>query len=168
MENIGIFYGSLSGNTRLIAELIKSNLPPNKAEIFDIFEIQYSIINSYNNLIFGIPTWGKMEIHEDWKIFLKNLTDLNLCNKKIAIYGLGDQYIFDNEFVDAMGLLKNALKNNGCEFIGEWPVDGYYFKKSNAIFDNKFIGLVIDEDNQSELTEKRVKDWIEIILPQYD
>ena len=29
--------------------------------------------------------------------------------------------------------------------------------------DNNFVGLVIDEDNQSELTDKRIEDWVQNI-----
>ena len=167
MEKVGIFYGSMSGNTRVIAELIKSKLPENKADIYDIFESKHNIINKYDNLIFGVPTWRKMDLHEDWRIFLDNIACFNLNKKIVAIYGLGDQFMFSNAFADAIGLIYYRLKNKGCKFIGQWPVDGYMFNKSNATINNHFIGLVIDEDNQSELTEERVDKWIEEIIPNF-
>ena len=33
------------------------------------------------------------------------------------------------------------------------------FKKSKALRDGKFLGLVIDIENQDNLTDKRVKAW---------
>ncbi|NES97290.1 MAG: flavodoxin FldA, partial [Desertifilum sp. SIO1I2] len=34
------------------------------------------------------------------------------------------------------------------------------FTESKAIKNGKFVGLAIDEDNQPELTEERVKAWV--------
>ena len=31
---------------------------------------------------------------------------------------------------------------------------------SKAQIDDKFVGLVIDEDNQSDLTDERIKNWV--------
>ena len=36
-------------------------------------------------------------------------------------------------------------------------------KSGIAQIDNNFVGLVIDEDNQSELTDKRIEDWVQNI-----
>jgi flavodoxin I len=41
-----------------------------------------------------------------------------------------------------------------------WPTDGYDFKKSKAVRDGKFLGLVIDVENQDHLSDKRVKAWV--------
>jgi len=45
--------------------------------------------------------------------------------------------------------------------IGKWSIDGYEFDESQSIIDGKFIGLVIDEDNESDLTTKRVDLWVD-------
>jgi flavodoxin I len=37
---------------------------------------------------------------------------------------------------------------------------GYDFNKSKALRDDKFIGLALDEDNQSDLTDSRIKQWV--------
>ena len=43
--------------------------------------------------------------------------------------------------------------------IGAWPTDGYNFSESRGVRDGKFIGLALDEDNQGDLTESRIKTW---------
>ena len=43
--------------------------------------------------------------------------------------------------------------------------DGYEFDESNAVRKGKFVGLALDADNQSELTESRIKAWVEQIKP---
>ena len=36
-----------------------------------------------------------------------------------------------------------------------------------ATRDGKFVGLALDEDNQSELTNKRIIEWIKEISPYF-
>ncbi|MBI9109306.1 MAG: hypothetical protein JEZ04_21345 [Spirochaetales bacterium] len=55
--------------------------------------------------------------------------------------------------------LYEAVKETADELVGSWPADGYSFTESKAIVDGKFIGLVLDEDNQPELTEDRIEEW---------
>lgn len=44
--------------------------------------------------------------------------------------------------------------------VGYWDdVDDYEFDESKAFIDNRFVGLALDEDNQEELTESRIKSW---------
>jgi len=45
--------------------------------------------------------------------------------------------------------------------VGLTDTDGYEFDESKAVVNGKFVGLTLDEDNQSDLTEKRLKSWIE-------
>jgi flavodoxin I len=37
---------------------------------------------------------------------------------------------------------------------------------SKAIVDGDFVGLVIDHDNQKDLTEERLDAWLEIVKPE--
>ena len=45
--------------------------------------------------------------------------------------------------------------------MGKTSTEGYSFSNSKAVVDDDFIGLVIDENNQSELTEERLNNWAE-------
>ena len=47
--------------------------------------------------------------------------------------------------------------------IGETETDGYTFDGSRGVEDGKFLGLAIDEVNQSDLTDERVEKWTEEI-----
>jgi flavodoxin I len=46
-------------------------------------------------------------------------------------------------------------------------VKRYDFSESKAVVDGKFLGLAIDEDNQSELTESRVKSWVSQLKKEF-
>ena len=49
----------------------------------------------------------------------------------------------------------------GITVVGKTSTDGYSFGGSKAVVDGEFIGLVIDENNQSNLTDERIKNWVE-------
>jgi len=43
--------------------------------------------------------------------------------------------------------------------VGQTSTDGYDFEESLAVVDDMFLGLVIDEDNQDDLTDERLESW---------
>lgn len=61
--------------------------------------------------------------------------------------------------MDALGILEEKISELGGATVGYWSTDGYDFSESRAVQNGKFVGLAIDEDNQPELTEKRIKAW---------
>ena len=95
---------------------------------------------------------------------MKNLPDLeaiDFTDKLVAIFGLGDQEDYAEYFCDAMEPLRDIVESKGAIVVGNWSTDGYEFEASKALVDeNTFIGLCIDEDRQSELTEARVDKWL--------
>ena len=168
MEKTGIFYGSSTGNGQIIANIIRKKLGVRNTDVFDVAEAKISDLLSYDNIIMGISTWGNGEMQEDWEEFVKELDTVNLSDKKIAIYGLGDQFFYRDNFVDGMGRLYELLSSKNCSVVGSWPVDGYRFDHSKAIRNGSFVGLVLDEDMQSEHTEKRVKKWIRLLKKEFN
>ena len=58
--------------------------------------------------------------------------------------------------------LAEKAQASGATIIGYWPSKGYDFTESLALVsDNTFIGLPLDEDRQSELTDGRIDTWLE-------
>jgi flavodoxin I len=126
---------------------------------------------AYDVLILGSPTYGDGELPgltagtstESWEEFLPNLSGADFSGKTIALYGLGDQAGYPANFVDAIGMLYDAFADCGAQFIGFTSTEGYEFDRSKAVLDDQFVGLVLDEDNQKELTEGRLSDWLKQI-----
>ena len=143
-----------------MAVRIYEKLGSDIAAIHDVAETGLSEMMNYRNLILGIPTWGIGEIQEDWQLVLPLLEDLDLTGKMAALFGLGDQESYPDTFADAMGRLFKALGNTGCRITGSWSTMGYDFEKSTALRGKDFVGLVLDEENQAELTESRLNDWL--------
>lgn len=44
--------------------------------------------------------------------------------------------------------------------VGFTSTDGYNFEASRSVEGGKFVGLVLDEDNQDDLTDSRIDTWI--------
>ena len=52
----------------------------------------------------------------------------------------------------------------GAEVIGFTETAGYDYIESTAVRDGKFVGLALDQDTQSGMTEKRVTAWLSHLL----
>ena len=166
MAKIGLFYATDTGNTRKIAKIIKRRFDEGEVELFDVAKTAPDAMHNCDALIFGTPTLGDGELPESLGEFLGQLESAHLAGKPIALFGLGDQVGYPTEFVDALGILYKKLKKLGAGFIGNWPVEGYEFEKSKALRDGEFVGLVLDQDNQADLTPERLDEWLEQVKPE--
>ena len=161
---IAIVYGTDTNNTEELANRIAKQWLElgQSTEIFNISDIEASTLTQYDFLILGIPTWDFGGIQSDWEDLGDELSALDLNGKLVAFYGLGDQFGYGDYFLDAMGWLYEHLQKSGATFIGSWSTEGYDFTASRACIENndQFVGLGIDEDQQFELTDERVEQWV--------
>jgi len=141
------------------------HLGKESSNIRDVADSRPKDVLSYDKLIFGVPTWGIGELQDDWAVFLPGLEEMDLSGKSVALFGLGDQESYPDTFADALGTLYDALLMTGCEITGSWCTLGYEFIESTAVRNGEFAGLVLDEENQSQLTDLRIKDWLSKIAP---
>ncbi|QFQ32473.1 flavodoxin FldA [Buchnera aphidicola (Aphis fabae)] len=168
MEKIGIFFGSDTGNTEKIAKIIHQKIGKHNSFLYDISNTSKKDIESFNNLIFGIPTWYYGEVQCDWDDFLPILKKINFSNKTIALFGCGDQEDYSEYFCDALSVIYKIIKKNQAKIIGKWPTKGYNFDSSKALLNqDHFIGLILDEDRQSDQTKHRIKQWIKNIISEF-
>ena len=58
----------------------------------------------------------------------------------MAIFGLGDQGGYGDNFCDAMDELKTCFANQGAEIVGAWPTEGYDHMESKSVEGDKFVG----------------------------
>ncbi len=85
----------------------------------------------------------------------------------MAYFGAGDQIGYADNFQDAMGILEEKITSLGGQTVGYWPTDDYDFTESKAVKNGKFVGLAIDEDNQSDMTGLRVKYWVDRLKQEF-
>lgn len=153
-----IFYASSTGNTEIVAKQIAKTLSINN--IFDISRINIERINEYDKLILGTSTWGEGDLQDDWDDAWNAFCQLDFTEKTIALFGLGDQESYSDNYVDAMGTIYEQIIEKGARVIGFTSSEGYEHEESKAQKVNgDFVGLALDEDNQSELTDERIALW---------
>lgn len=174
MPRIGIFFGTDTGRTRLVAKQIAKKLGEDAAAPVNIGRATLAEFLAYDALILGSPTLGDGELpglstglsQPSWEEFLPLLSDADLSGKVAAIYGLGDQKKYPDEFVDAIGLIHDALVAAGARVVGRWPAAGYEFAGSLALDGDDFLGLALDQINQPVFTEQRLDSWLAQIQPE--
>lgn len=169
MAKIGIFYGSTSGITETIAMTLREKLGASICDIYSMEEDfdEYSQLLEYEYLLLGCSTWGAGEVQNDWRepLFEMELEKPSFSGKTIALFGAGDQVSHGTEFASALGVMYDHFKKLGATLVGDFPNEGYSFEHSSALLDDKFVGLPIDEVNQSEKTEERITQWLESLRP---
>lgn len=159
MKTIGLFYGSTYGMTEKIAEKIKKAFGKHKVVLYNVKDAPQEALEEYDYLIFGTSAWGIGEMQDDWERWIFELEDIDFSGKKVALFGLGDQKEYPESFVDGLGTLYCRLPNKSV-VVGEWPTAGYKYYFSLADKDGKFVGLVLDENNQKEKSDERIKMWV--------
>lgn len=166
MSKIGIFFGPEKGSVDKCAHIIAKELNMDANDVKSINSVQAIDFSKYSHIIFGISTVGRNTWEDeakgnDWDIFAPQLKKMDFSNKTVAIFGLGDQLTYPEHFVNAIGWLNEILTKCGVNVVGACSTDGYRFEDSEALKDGKFIGLPIDEDNEPELTQTRVSNWVQ-------
>ncbi|VAW14901.1 Flavodoxin 1 [hydrothermal vent metagenome] len=161
MSKTCIIYSFNSNKTKLIAEIIADAFGEGKIEKVNAETITEEQFLSFDNMILGVPTWFDGELPNYWSEFVPALEDLDLQGKTFAIFGLGDQEGYPENFVDGIGILAKLLEERGGRIVGETPTEGYTFESSAAVRDGKFLGLALDQENQARLTNGRVAKWVE-------
>ncbi|MEO0597853.1 MAG: flavodoxin FldA, partial [Chloroflexota bacterium] len=75
---------------------------------------------------------------------------------------------YNENFQDALGILGRELRVRGAKLVGFTSTEGYNFDQSISIEDNQFMGLALDEDNQSDMTDQRIKAWVQQLIQEFD
>lgn len=166
MKNRGIIYWPKDGNVETVARKIYDRFDKTRSDIYDILSIETTDLVNYDCLIIGCSTvgseiWQEVEDNNKWYLFFNELDKINLKDKHIAFFGLGNQILYPNNFVDGMQIIKNEFEKRGAIIIGKWSIDGYKFSNSEAVKDDYFCGLALDEEQQQDQTDERITKWLE-------
>lgn len=155
--HVTVIYGSDAGATKAVASRIARKI---QGKAIDITAASAADFENCDLLILGAPTYGTGDLQSDWEAHIDTLKAANLKNKKVALFGTGDQVNYPESFVDAMGILYDHVVDQGGIVVGFTETDGYDYSASTAERDGKFVGLALDQDNQSSKTDKRITAWI--------
>lgn len=166
---IGLFYGSTTCYTEIVAEKIQAIMGADLVDMVNIKDQPLALCLDYDFIILGISTWDYGELQEDWESIWSDINQLDLSDKIIALYGMGDQIGYTEWFQDALGMLHEQVIAQGATVVGYWPNEGYEFTASKALTEDgsHFVGLSLDEDSQYNLTDERLDTWCEQVLLEY-
>jgi flavodoxin I len=168
MKKIGLFYSFNTNKTAKNAEKIKKAFGTSvDIESVNVEEVDEEIFLAYDNMVLGVPTWFDGELPNYWDEFMPAIEDLKLKGKTVALFGLGDQVGYPENFVDAIGLLATALEERGAKVIGLTSPEAYKFEESRALRDGKFLGLALDIENQAGLSTERIEAWVEQLKKEF-
>ena len=162
MKKTIVVYGSSTGTCQSIAETIASKLG---VEAIDVTKFDADVIAANDNLLLGTSTWGAGELQDDWYDGLNVLKAADLAGKTVAVFGCGDSESYSDTFCGAVAEIYNAAKDAGATLVGEVSTDGYTYDDSEAVVDDKFVGLALDDVNEDDKTEGRIDAWLEAIKP---
>jgi len=170
MSKVGLFYGTDTGNTERVADMIQEKIGAGQCEVHDVATASAEDFAKYDKIILGQPTWYYGELQSSWDDFWEDFKEIDFTGKTVACFGLGDQADYSEYFLDAMGMMHDIAVENGAMPAGYMSTDGFEFDESKAITEDEdfFVGLGIDEDQQPELTEGRVSDWVDQIKEEME
>lgn len=158
MKKIGIFYGSTTGNTEQVAQLIAADMGMAAADVHDVSKASPSDIAGYDVVLFGASTWGDGDLQDDMHDFLDGVGAIDLKGKQAAVFGCGDESMSDT-FCNGVDAVYKAVAATGASMIGAFDVEGYDFSHSDAVEGGVAEGLLIDNMNHEGMTADRVNRW---------
>lgn len=172
MNKIALIYWPEGGNVEVIADKLIKKIGQPKILKMSLLKLDKDALLQCNHWIVGGSTVGS-HVWEDandsnkWNAFFKLLSEIDMTQKTIAFYGLGDQVLYPNHFVDGLGLLYEEFVKHNPKIVGQCPVDGYKFLESEGVIDGKFAGLALDEDNEDDKSDSRIDSWLKVIAPDF-
>lgn len=167
MKKTALIYWPKKGNVESTAGKISKLFDVGSIDVFTISEAEPEKLSEYDLLIFGGSTIGADNWEDThttrWYSFFEAMRKFDLNGTLGAIYGLGDQILYPEHFVDGMSVIREELSSTGIRFIGSWPVEGYEHTDSKSIDGDHFIGLALDDDQQSDLSDDRISQWVSLL-----
>jgi len=167
MNKTAIIYSFNTKKTGKIASQIQEGFNDPAIEMVNAEEITEDVFFSYDHIIMGVPTWFDGELPNYWDEFVPALEEMDLKDKKIALFGLGDQKGYPENFLDGVGIMAEILEARGAKLVGFTSSEGYEFESSRALRNNTFVGLAIDYENQGSMNKQRVSAWIDELKKEF-
>ena len=162
MQKIAIVYSFNTLKTGKIAKRIKDAFGKDAdVDLVNVEEVSSEQFQQYKNLICGTATWFDGELPNHWDEFVPELEDMDMKGKRVALYGLGDQKGYPENFLDGMGILGEIFEAQGARLVGFTSTEGYAYESSRAERGDQFIGLGIDFETQGSRNKERVNGWVE-------
>jgi flavodoxin I len=167
MNKTAIIYSFNTMKTGKIAGQIQEVFNDPAIEMINAEELTEELFSSFDQMILGVPTWFDGELPNYWDEFVPALEDMDLKGKTIALYGLGDQKGYPENFLDGVGIMAELLESLGASLVGFTSTEGYDFESSRAVREDHFMGLAIDYENQGSMNKERIAKWVDQLRKEF-
>jgi flavodoxin long chain len=172
MKKIALLYWAPGGNVEKAAHEIYEQIGADKVFMAHLAAFNFDKLNDFDHFIFGCATigaevWQEAQANNWWNDFFVKTENVSFAGKKFALFGLGDQVLYPDNFVDSLGFLKTEIEKRKGTLIGYWPTEGYNFIGSEGAADGKFFGLALDEDQQADQSSQRIAKWVTQIMKEF-
>jgi len=160
---VGLFFGTQTGKTEEAATMIAE---ATGLEAQSVDDVSAEDLAGYDGIIAGVPTWhtgaDEQRSGTAWDDYLDEIKALDMGGKPVAVFGLGDQAGYGDNFCDGIEELHNTFEAAGAKMLGYTDAGKYdMYTESKSVKDGKFLGLPLDGDNEPDMTEARVKAWVD-------
>lgn len=165
---IAIVYGSSTLNTEYAAQRIHRALGESRSLLVNVKTVTMDLFRKYTGFVFMTSTWGTGDLQDDWEARIDEIVAHDFTGTRVALVALGDQENYPESFADSLAILDERMREAGATIVGATSTEGYTFRQSRAAQDGWFPGLVLDEDNQADRTEERIRNWVAIVGRELD
>lgn len=127
MASAHIIYGSTTGNTEYVAQVIAEVLGEKgfTTKVTDVSSCTADGLGEGDDLLlFGCSTWGddSIELQDDFVPFFDDFNKLQIKGKKTAVFGCG---LTDYEyFCGAVDVIEEKLLELGAQVLDTLKIDG--------------------------------------------
>merc|ERR1712084_52932 len=161
-EAVGLLYATQTGNTETVAGYIAEAAG---LEAADIGDYAAEDLAEFDGLIVGCPTWNtdadEYRSGTAWDDVIDDIKGTDLSGKTVAVFGVGDQEGYGDNFTDGIEELHETFAAAGAKMVGYVDASGYNHSASKSVRGDKFLGCPFDEDNQSDMSADRAGAWVE-------
>ena len=116
MEKALIIYGSSTGNTEKIAQVLAQELKTRfDVTLLDVTDAEPRDMTTNDVLLLGSSTWYDGQLQEDFQEFYDSMDELDLKGKRVAVFGTGDSSW--DEFCAAVDILEEKVLELNAEIM---------------------------------------------------
>lgn len=120
MKKASIIFGSTTGNTETVANMIAQNLPDYDVSLFYVTDATEDSVIEADLVLYGCSTWGYGELQDDFQFYYeKAMTGNLLKGKNVAVFGCGDKENYEDVFCQATELIKAKAEKCGATIVCE-------------------------------------------------
>lgn len=136
MKKATIIFGSTTGNTETVADMIAENMVDYEVKIVYVTDAKDdSSVQEADLVLYGCSTMGLGELQEDFIPYYESrMTSTLLKGKDVAVFGLGDKENYEEYFCWSADILSKKVKECGANLVCEpLKVDGEPDDNTDAV-----------------------------------